>query len=381
MKSILLLGSTGSVGRNTLAVIAHYTRAFQVAGLCAYADSETLLQQIKIFRPRSVCVVHEAAAAVVRARIKKDIRFFSGKTGLSEFASQQADISVMAISGICALTPLMQCLRYSKTVALANKEAIVTAGDFVFARARQYRTRIIPVDSEINAFFQLLERCNQPVKKMILTASGGALLDYTKKQLAGITAQQVLRHPTWSMGKRITIDSATLVNKAFEAIETHKFFNIPYNAIEIVIHRESTIHAMIEMQDNTRFACLYPPDMRVPLAYALHYPQRVPSHLSTPHTGSAATLTYAPVRAKQFPLLQFILETAQKPASALVVANACDETAIEYFLQGKIRFIDIGHILRTVAGKHRACALRNLDDIWHWDAWARTRTKKIVEDA
>ncbi|MBP7088550.1 MAG: 1-deoxy-D-xylulose-5-phosphate reductoisomerase, partial [Candidatus Omnitrophica bacterium] len=241
MKKVVIFGSTGSIGKNALEVIRKDRQRFEIIGLCANRDTKTLYSQIKEFSPSYVCVADETKAKELKDKLSKKIKFFSGQEGLKEFASLKSDISLMAISGISCLEPLLINIKHAKRIALANKESIVVGGYFVFRLAKEFNTEVLPVDSEINALYQIMEQMqtskSDSFKKVYLTASGGSL--YHKKDFLKVGIKEVLSHPTWKMGKRITVDSATLVNKGFETIESHYFFNLPYKKIDILIHRES----------------------------------------------------------------------------------------------------------------------------------------------
>ncbi|MEI8350122.1 MAG: 1-deoxy-D-xylulose-5-phosphate reductoisomerase [Candidatus Omnitrophota bacterium] len=377
MKEIVIFGSTGSVGKNALDVIAQNPNGFKVKGLCVHRDTQSLRAQIKAFSPSHVCVVDEKEAEKLRGSLNGTITLFAGKTGLEEFSSVSSDISLMAIAGISCLKPLLINMKHTKRIALANKESVVTAGNFIFAQAKRNNTEIIPVDSEINALFQLCGP-RHDFGKVYLTASGGALFNYKKKDLHKVNVKTVLSHPTWKMGQRITVDSATLVNKGFEVIETHYFFNLPYERIGIMLHRESTIHALVECHDGMLFACLYPPDMRIPIAFALNYPTRWPIATDRGQVKNFS-LSFAPLRYNDFPLLKIILEAARRKDNALIVLNACDEVAISYFLQKKIKFTDIYKVMEYIFQHYPKKTVERIEDVFWWDTWARQRTKEYLE--
>jgi 1-deoxy-D-xylulose-5-phosphate reductoisomerase len=378
MKKIVIFGSTGSIGKSALDVVRKNREEFKVIGLCANSDSKTLEQQVKEFAPDHVCLRDEAAAKDFGPRVNKKAKFFIGEQGLDDFCRIDCDISLMAISGLACLRPLVNNLGHAKRVALASKEAIVTAGSFVFKQAKKSRTQIIPVDSEINALFQLLGGKDEKASKVYLTASGGALFNHGASALRKVTVGEVLNHPTWSMGKRITVDSATLVNKAFEVVETHYFFNVPYKDIEVVIHRESLIHAMAEYADGSLLACLYPTDMRIPIAYAMHYPKRR-AYLEGVGFKKPFNLTFRPMDEKRFPLFGLMLEAAKRSDNALTVMNAADETAVDYFVKGKIKFLNIHKALNWVFEHHPAKNISSMDDVFFWDKWAREKTKEYLD--
>jgi 1-deoxy-D-xylulose-5-phosphate reductoisomerase len=382
MKDVVIFGSTGSVGRSALSVIAQNRKDFKVKGLSANRDIHTLKAQIEKFNPSYVCVCDEDFAKKIEPFVNGKVKLLKGEKGLEEFSSLESDISVMAISGISALKPLLMNIQYTKRVALANKESIVAAAPIIFSQANKFNTEIIPVDSEINAFFQLMQfketADNEVFRKVYLTASGGALLGCKKEDFRKVTPKKVLNHPTWKMGERITVDSTTLVNKAFEVIETHFFFGIPYEDISIVLHKESFVHAFVEFQDNTLLACLYPPDMKMPIAHALYYPKRSQGK-SNMNFSKAFSCSFAPLSLNSYPLLKLILAAAQKGDNSLVILNACDEVLVEAFLEKRIKFTDIFKIMRYMFNKYESNVINTLDDVFFWDLWARVKTRERIQ--
>ncbi|MBU1366321.1 MAG: 1-deoxy-D-xylulose-5-phosphate reductoisomerase [Candidatus Omnitrophica bacterium] len=378
MKKVLIFGSTGSVGKNALDVIRKAKKDFRVLGLCAYRDIKTLYRQIKEFSPSYVCVRDEKAAMELKKELNRGVKLFKGEEGLREFSCISCDISLMAITGISCLKPLLLSLKYTQRVALANKESIVTAGSFVLRAAARSRTEIFPVDSEISALSQLLKINKAVVNKVYLTASGGPLLNHRKKELAKVGVKEVLSHPTWKMGKRITVDSATLVNKGFEAVEAHYFFNLSYKDIDIVIHKESAIHALVELGDHTLFACAYLPDMRMPIAFAFHYPKR-PSFFKRIDFGKKLSFTFIPLPNKFFPLLKVILEAANREDNSLAILNACDEIAVGHFLKGKIEFTQIIKVMEYIFQHYPKSKIKSIEDVFFWDNWARIKTEEYLK--
>jgi len=378
MKKLIIFGSTGSIGKNALKVAASVKGEFRVIGLSANKDIATLYNQIKRFRPLYVALNDEVAAKRLKPKLPKGTKLFSGQKGLLELAKVASDISVMAISGISSLLPLIENIKHTKRIALANKESIVVAGDLVFRRARRYNTEIMPVDSEINALFQLFQEnkslTNGSLSKVYLTASGGALCGLKQKDLTRVSPSQVLDHPTWKMGQRITVDSATLVNKAFEVIETHFFFGLAYEKIDILLHRESTIHALAQRTDGTLFACLYPPDMKLPISFALHYPKRS-SKGQKINFNNSFSYNFQPMTYHKYPLLKLILEAAKRKDNSLAILNACDEVVVNSFLKGKIRFTDICKVMSSVFKNYPKAKIKNINDVLRWDSWARAKAE------
>jgi 1-deoxy-D-xylulose-5-phosphate reductoisomerase len=379
MKKVLIFGSSGSIGKNAFKLIKREKNKFKVLGLCVHKDITTLYSQVKEFSPSYVCVRDEKAAEKITPLLKKRrIKLFKGDKGIEEFSSLSADVSLMAISGIGCLKPLMINMKYTKKIALANKESIVVGGTFILKNALKFNTKIIPVDSEINALFRLFESNENEIEKVYITASGGPLLNYKQKDLKKITPKEVLLHPTWKMGKRITVDSATLLNKGFEVIETHRFFNLPFDKIDIVIHKESTIHALIKYKNGYIFACLYPPDMKIPILFALHYSEK---YLFSQKDifNKAFSLNFIPVKINNFPLLKIILEAAKREDNSLVILNACDEVAIDYFLKKKIKFHHLYKVMDYIFGCYPRKKINSVDEIFYWDKWARNKTKEYLK--
>ncbi|MFH1519173.1 MAG: 1-deoxy-D-xylulose-5-phosphate reductoisomerase [Candidatus Omnitrophota bacterium] len=382
MKKVLVFGSTGSIGKNTLSVIKASAGKFKVIGLCANRDIDALYSQIKEFRPAYVCVRDENKIKKLKERLGKEVKLFSGQKGLEEFSSIKSDIALMAISGISSLKPLLIAIAHSKRIALANKESIVAAGPLVFKRARKFNTQILPVDSEINALFQLMKLRFGPdwrndFRKVYLTASGGALLGLEKEKLAKVKVRKVLTHPTWRMGRRVTVDSATLVNKGFEVVETHHFFGLPYDKIDIVLHKESAVHAFLEYSDNTLFACHYPPDMKMPISHALYYPNR-PRSNSGVNFKSSFSYSFKPLNYKDYPLLAMILEAAKREDNSLVILNAADEVAIGYFLNQRVKFTDIYKVMAYIFRRYKPGKIEKIEDVFFWDNWARGEAEKYL---
>jgi 1-deoxy-D-xylulose-5-phosphate reductoisomerase len=379
MKKVIIFGSSGSVGRNALDVIRKYRKDFSVYGLCVYKNLGILKRQVEEFKPRYVCIVREDIAKKAKDLFSSQVKIFSGKTGLEEFSFLNSDISVMGIAGLASLKPLLINIKHTKRIALANKESFVVAASLVKKEAARYSTEVLPVDSEISALFQLFNLINKDhLRKVYLTASGGALFKFNKLQLEKVTPKAVLSHPTWKMGKRITVDSATLVNKGFEVIETHEFFDLNYKMVDIVIHPESRVHSLIELRDGIVFSCLYKPDMRIPLGYAFYYPHRVPLFREA-NFRKKMHFTFIPLDYKKFPLLNLVLKAAQLRDNSLVVINASDEVAIDYFLKGKITFLAIYKAIEYVFSRCRSKKISTLEDILFWDNWARAKTKEYLE--
>ena len=382
MEKILIFGSTGSIGKAALNVIRKSAGKFKVLGLCANRDSKTLLAQISEFKPLYVCLRDEAQAKKIQKHLK-GVKVFKGEAGLQEFSKIRSDTSVMAISGISALKPLFANIEHAKRIALANKESIVTAGSLVFEKARKFNTQILPVDSEINAIFQIIDASGRQNKfnKLYITASGGALAGYRSKDLCEVTVERVLAHPTWKMGKRITIDCATLVNKAFEVVEAHHFFGLEYEKIDIIMHKQSFVHALIEFKDNALLACLYHPDMKIPISYSLYYPKRFNSaskHSTIFKKRGEFNCSFLPVNHRDYPLLNLVLEAAKRKDNSLVILNACDEIAVDCFLKKKIEFTGIHKAMKYMFKNYKQARIKKIEDVFFWDNWARVKTREYL---
>ncbi len=377
-KKVLVFGSTGSVGRSVLDLIEANQDFFQVIGLCSNRNLEVLTEQIKKFKPKYVCLRDQNSARQLNSEIKNQVKLFEGEVGLGRFSKIKSDISVMAISKIDCLRPLLVNIAYSKRIALANKEAVVAAAKFIFAKAKKHKTEIIPVDSEINAIFQLINQNNlkrEDIDKVYLTASGGALIDYDKKSLSEVSVGQVLDHPTWEMGKRITVDSATLVNKGFEVVEAHEFFGVDYDKINILLHRQSLMHAMLKLKDKTCFSCIYPPTMKNPIAFSLFYPKRIDLS-SDKEEDETRELSYSPICYQKFPLLKVIIEAAKRKDNSLIILNAADEVLVDYFLSQKIKFDCIEKVMKRIFETYPSCKVNLIKDVYFWDNWARIKVKE-----
>jgi len=382
MKKVLIFGSTGSIGKSTLSLIASNKQDFSVLGLCAYKNLSLLKAQVDKFKPKYVCVVNAAAAKKAKNIFGKKIKLFLGKEGLLEFSQIKSDISVMGITGMAALEPLLVNIEHTKRVALANKESMVIAGFLVKAKARKFKTEILPVDSEINALFQTLN-CFSPkaLSRVCLTASGGSLFKIkTRSGLDKVGVKDVLKHPTWDMGSRITIDSATLLNKAFEVIEAHEFFDLDFKFIDVVIHQESKVHSIVSLIDGTSFICFYEPSMKVPIYNTLYHPKRIKFAKDKGFNSvSDMDLSFKKVDLKRFSLFKLTLDAARKSDGSLAVINASDEVAIDYFLKGRVKFLSIYEAIKNILSKRPKLKPTSLKDILWLDEWARAKTKEYLD--
>lgn len=381
-KRIVVFGSTGSIGLSTLAVCRQFPERFKVSGLTANSDIRTLERQVRFFRPSFVAVRDEAAGCALSHRLRGlPVKVLVGEEGLLEAASHpDTDVSVMAITGYAALAPLLKLIRRSSTIALANKEALVAAGSLIMEKARRNACRIIPVDSEQSAIWQCLEgEDRRKLSRIYLTASGGPFHNASKKSIMSATKRQVLRHPRWKMGDKITVDSANLMNKGLELLETCSLFGVGWRDVEVLVHPQAVIHSMVEFVDGVVIAQLSVTDMRVPIQYALSYPERLPSHLACLDFCKIGTFNFVRPDLKKFPCLGLAYRVAEEGGTAPCVLNAANEVCVHKFLSGGLRFSSIPLVIEKVLGRHTLKSSPRLGDILAADAWARLEAGKVIE--
>ncbi|MBM7564648.1 1-deoxy-D-xylulose-5-phosphate reductoisomerase [Paenibacillus sacheonensis] len=373
MKKISILGSTGSIGTQTLDIISREPDRYSVEGLAAGSNADLLIQQANRFKPRTVCLASKALAEEVRPHLPAGTNLVYGDEGLIEVAAgTDADTVVTAIVGSRGLPATLAAIDAGKSIALANKETLVTAGHIVMKRAADRGVSILPVDSEHSAIFQCLngER-SIDVKQITLTASGGSFRDRTREQLTGVTVAEALNHPNWSMGAKVTIDSATMANKGLEVIEAHWLFDLPYDRINVLIHPESIIHSYVEFVDHSIIAQLGIPDMRVPIQYALTYPERRVTPTDSLNFAKLSALHFREMDFERYPCLRFAYECGIAGKSAPTVFNAANETAVARFLAGEITFLEIESVLSAVLDRHDIVEVPDTSAIADVDAWAR----------
>jgi len=381
MKSIIILGSTGSIGTNTLDIVRRFPEKFRVVGLTAGGNIEKLEEQVRAFKPTAVAVSTESAAAILRQRCAGlPVEILAGETGITHVAAMPgAELVISAIVGAAGLVPTLAAIRSGKHIALANKEPMVMAGKLMQEEARKHRVRIFPVDSEHSAIFQSLEGHRiEDVRRLILTASGGALWVLTKEQLQEVTPEQALQHPNWKMGSKITIDSATLMNKGLEVVEARWLFDIREPRIDVLIHRESIIHSLVEYEDRSMIAQLGLPDMRTPISYAMCYPERMPLDLPSLDLTEIGTLTFCKPDHDRFPCLNLGYESLRIGGTMPAAMNAANEVAVDAFLNGGIRFIEIVEVIRSTMHAHTYRDLTCLEDALEADRWAREKAESLV---
>jgi 1-deoxy-D-xylulose-5-phosphate reductoisomerase len=381
LKKISILGSTGSIGQSTLSVVEKFPERFTVVALAAGNNVDLFEKQVRQFRPSIVSVLSERSAADLKKRCNDlSVRIFSGVEGMIQVAAaDEADITVSAIVGTAGLVPTMAAIRAGKDIALANKEVLVTAGELVMAECRTRGVRILPVDSEHSAIFQcLLAGASGDIRKLVLTASGGPFRAFTKKNLANATLAQALKHPNWSMGRKITIDSATLMNKGLEVIEARWLFDIDPGKIKVLVHPQSIVHSMVEYHDGAVVAQLGMPDMKGPIAYALSYPERLSDVSPALDLATVGTLTFEEPDLDRFPCLAYAYDALKSGGSMPAVLSAANEVAVKYFLEEKIGYADIARVIRAAMDAHTPSNIKTVEDALKADLWARQEAEKVI---
>ncbi|NQW22775.1 MAG: 1-deoxy-D-xylulose-5-phosphate reductoisomerase [SAR202 cluster bacterium] len=370
MKRIVVLGSTGSIGRQTLDIVRAFPDEFEVVGLAAGNNIELFKEQVKEFSPKHVYCINPP----------------SGGFGGLEFTPMEDMVSLdnvdqvmVALMGSVGLVPTLSALKSGKSVALSNKEPIVMAGGLIKEYASRYGGEVLPVDSEPSAIWQCLRGEDNEILRLLITASGGPFRTTPIEEMANVTPERALQHPTWQMGKKITIDSATLMNKAFEVIETHWLFNVPWERIEVVVHPQSTIHSMVEFGDGSVKAQMGPPDMRLPIQYALFYPKRLPNAMIPRlDISKSHSLTFDPLEPGRFPCFELAVAAGKKGGTYPAVLSAADEVAVQAFLDSKIGFMDIPKLINRVLSEHESLPGDKAEDFLEADRWATGRMTELT---
>ncbi len=384
MKNISILGSTGSIGVNTLDIVARNPARFRVVALAAGTNLSLLKRQIDRFKPEIVSVVDEEYAGRLREILRNPAvpKVVSGDDGYREVASlKKTDMVVSAISGAAGLSPTIEAINAGKDIALANKETMVMAGEIVVAEAASRGVKILPVDSEHSAIFQCLRGHNkEEVKRLVLTASGGPFLNLPLERFEHVTLADALKHPNWEMGRKITIDSASMMNKALEIIEARWLFDMDIDKIAVCVHPQSIVHSMVEYIDGSVIAQLGVPDMRGPISYALSYPERLPGAVEPPDLSSIGALDFIKPDHARFPALELAYVAAERGGSAPAVLNASNEVAVEAFIEGKIRFVDIVPIVKEVLDSCGTQEITRVGDVFAADHRGRVRTGEVIEN-
>lgn len=373
MKKIALLGSTGSIGKQTLNVVRRHSDKFEIVSLAAGSNGGDFLEQVKEFKPKVATL-----ASKFNNPLPSGVEFFFGEDAFKQAVTDDCDIVVVALVGFKGLIAVLQAIEKGKDVALANKESLVVGGEIVMQRAKEKGVNIYPVDSEHSAVWQSLG-CdyNTPFSRIILTCSGGAFRDYSLEQLKSVTAIDALKHPNWSMGAKITIDCATLVNKAFEVIEAKWLYNTNFNKIDVIIHRESIIHSMVEFIDGTVMAQLSYPSMELPISLALSYPERITTGLKGLDFKALNKLSFEEIDHERFPCFNLVMQAGKEGACYPAVANGANEKAVELFLKGKISYADIYKGIYGALQAYDGPSHTHMEDLTEADRFSREYVKEL----
>ena len=393
MKNISVLGSTGSIGRQTLEVAAANPEKLKIRVLAAHTNINLMQQQIEAFHPDFAVLTDKEAAAELQKKYHGKTAILSGQEGLLAAATyEKADTVLGAMVGYAGLRPTLAAIKAGKDIALANKETLVAAGHIVMQAVKDYNVSLLPVDSEHSAIFQSLRSGYHPclsftekgkeeseVKRLILTASGGPFRGKTREELKNVTLAQCLKHPNWSMGKKVTIDSSTLANKGLEVMEAHWLFNMPYDKIDVLIHPQSIVHSLVEFKDGAVIAQLGIPDMKLPIQYALSYPQRYDYNFGQLDLLKSNNLTFEAPDVKVFPSLQIAVDCGKAGGSLPCAFNAANEECVAAFLEGRISYLDIPEIVKHVVDSHVLIPYPGLDEIEETDRIVRIKTKELIK--
>lgn len=381
MKRINLLGATGSIGTQTLDIIAAHPECFQLTAVSAGKNIERVSEIIKQFKPEVVSVQRAEDAAFLQKEFG-GTRIVHGDEGLIEAAAGvEADVLLNSVIGSVGLKPTLAAIEAGLTIAIANKETLVAAGDIVVAAAKRRNVPLVPVDSEHSALFQSLNGENpKRITKLILTASGGSFREYSRDELQNVTVEQALAHPNWSMGSKLTIDSATMMNKGLEVIEAHHLFAMPYDQIECILHKESIIHSMVEFQDTSVMAQLGSPDMRVPIQYALTYPDRIEmSNAKRLRLDEIGKLHFEKMDFDRFKALSFAYDAGREGGTMPAAMNAANEVAVQLFMEGHISFMQIEEMIERIMGEHQTIKNPSLEDILETDHITRKKVYGMIK--
>ncbi len=381
MKTLAVLGSTGSIGVSTLEIVQAFPERYQVAALTAGSNIDLLQQQIRLFRPRIVSVVSEQDALQLKQQLQGvDVQVYYGIEGMISCAvAPEIDMVVAAVVGAAGLVPTMAAIKAGKDVALANKETLVTAGSLIMEEVKRQKVNLIPVDSEHSAIFQSLAgQRREDVRRLILTASGGPFREYRLSQFSTITPADALAHPNWDMGRKISIDSATMMNKGLEVIEAHWLFDFPASMIDIHIHPESVIHSLVEYRDGAVMAQLGIPDMKTPIAYALSWPERLPLSQQPLDLCAMGQLSFSAPDREFFPCLELAYSALEMGGTVPAVMNAANEVAVEAFLNNHLSFLEISQVIERVMDQHRGTDLTTVEQALQADLWGRHKAQELI---
>ncbi|NWF55725.1 MAG: 1-deoxy-D-xylulose-5-phosphate reductoisomerase [Syntrophaceae bacterium] len=381
MKTISILGSTGSIGVNALEIVSRFPDEFQVVALAGGKNYRKMEEQVRLFRPEVASVMDpDTARRLSRSLSSHPTRILCGTEGLNAVATHpRSQMVVSALVGSVGLLPTLAAIRAGKSIALANKEALVMAGEIFMKEIRETGVSLLPVDSEHSAIFQVLAgHRKEEVKRIILTASGGPFLATPMEELKKVTPREALNHPQWRMGKKVTVDSASLMNKGLEVIEAHWLFGVPASRIEVNIHPQSIVHSMVEYSDGSVIAQMSLPDMRGPIAYALSYPQRLDLRLPSLNLFEAGPLSFQPVDRERFPALALAYQALERGGTMPAVLNAANEVAVEAFLEGRLEFLEVPRLIQKAMQNHRTLRLNSVEDVLQAHSWAREEAQKIL---
>ncbi len=382
MTNIAILGSSGSIGQSTLDIVRSHRDKFRIIGLAVRKNIEILEKQIEEFQPEIVAVYDVQAAETLRQKMRdRQVRVLSGEEGIVEVSIHtRVDIVVAAIVGAVGMLPTLRAIQAGKKIALANKETLVMAGEIMMAEAEKHNVTILPVDSEHSAIFQSLEgnREAHHIKKLILTASGGPFREKTMRELEEVTLKDALNHPNWSMGPKITIDSSTLMNKGLEVIEAKWLFDVPADQIHVVVHPQSIIHSMVEFIDTSVIAQIGMPDMRVPISYALFYPQRLKNDFPSLDFFEKSTLTFHKPDLEKFPCLRLAFDSLKAGGTTTTVLNSANEVVVQAFLDERIRYLQIPGIIERALNNHKPRYRCGVEEILEVDEETRKKTAEMI---
>lgn len=379
IKRVAIFGSTGSIGTSTLNVIRNNKEIFKVTTLVAGKNIKKLCEQIEEFNPSNVYIISKEDANILKNKYP-NINVYFGDEGMEEISKRKDfDISISALVGIAGLSPTYNMIKNGKTIALANKEVLVAGGKIIMDAAKKYKAKLLTVDSEHSAIMQCLNgEEHNPINKILLTASGGPFID--KEINEKITLEDALNHPTWSMGKKVTIDSSTMMNKGFEVIEAMHLFNVSEDKIQVVIHRKSLVHSLVEFKDGTIMANIGPKSMEIPIAYALNYPKRLENNIEKIDLFKVKELVFEEPNLNKFKCLKLAYDAIKKGHSYMVVLNAADEVLVNAFLNGKIRYIDIALGIEKMINSYEFRELKTIEDILSFDLEVKQKTEEYIKE-
>lgn len=382
MKNIAVLGSTGSIGTQTLEIIKAYPDRFSLVAMAAGTNIALILEQVHQFKPKIVSVGSKEIAEQLKEKIPNGIQLTYGIEGLHEVATYpNVDFVLTAVVGSIGIKPTIAAIEAGKTIAIANKETLVSAGQIVMEKVKQHQVSLLPVDSEHSAIFQCLQgEDRKKVEEIILTASGGSFRHKTREELQQVTVNEALKHPNWSMGAKVTIDSATMMNKGLEVIEACWLFKLPFEKIKVILHEESIIHSMVSFEDSAIMAQLGNPDMKVPIQYALTYPERVYLDSKRLQLEEIGQLHFKKMDFNRYPCLQMAYDAGQAGGTMPTVLNAANEIAVAHFLDGRITFLDIEEVIQRTMDKHELLLVTDLEVVEEADRWARDMAVSISQD-